>query len=86
MHAPINRPVEALVSFHPDREFPVLRAFRWNSHRYDIRETNSTHRERDGETVFLCYSVSCAEGDFGLRFNTDRCRWILDSIFELDDR
>jgi len=82
MHTSINRPVEALVSFHPDKGFPVLRAFLFDGRRYDVRATNHVYRERDGETIFLCYAVSCPQGDFGLRFNVQKCRWILESVFE----
>ena len=80
----INRPIQAHVTFNPDARRPDLESFDWAHRHYVVDRINQVHRERQGESVVLCYSVSCGPDHFSLRFDTRECRWILESIFDPD--
>ena len=76
----IREPIDTLVIYRRGAPHPLLRAFRWKSRRYDVTETNLVHSQRVGETVFLCYAVSCGDDHFDIRFNTARNQWHLEAI------
>jgi len=80
----INRPIQAHVTFNPDGCRPELDSFEWAHRHYVVDCVNQVHREREGETVFLCYSVSCGLDHFSIRYDTKQCRWILEAIFDPD--
>jgi hypothetical protein len=80
MYRPVEEPIEAVVIYKRGAPHPLLRAFRWRHRRFEVTSTNLVHPEREGETLFLCYAVSCGGDQFRLRLNTRRCLWTLDSI------
>ncbi len=80
MYQLICEPVDAYVLYKRGTAHPIVRAFRWRNRRFDITSTDLVHPEREGQTLFLCYTVSSGKNQFRLRLNTNRCLWILDSI------
>ncbi len=80
MFQEIREPIDALVIYRRGAPHPLLRAFRWKQRRYDVTEINLVHPKRVGETVYLCYAVSCGSDHFEIRFNTDRNQWRLEAI------
>jgi len=80
MFQEIREPIDALVIYRRGAPHPLLRAFRWKQRRYDVTETNLVHPKRVGETVYLCYAVSCGSDHFDIRFNTARNQWRLEAI------
>lgn len=80
MLQPIDEPIDAYVVYQRGAPHPILRAFRWKNRRFDVTATNLVHPEREGQTHFLCYAVSCGKNEFRLRLNTTRCVWVLDAI------
>ena len=80
MFQEIREPIDALVIYRRGAPHPLLRAFRWKQRRYDVTDTNLVHRKRVGETVYLCYAVSCGNDLFDIRFNTTRNQWRLEAM------
>ena len=80
MFQEIREPIDVLVIYRRGAPHPLLRAFRWNQRRYDVTTTNLVHPKRVGETVYLCYAVSCGSDHFDIRFNTTRNQWRLEAI------
>jgi len=76
----INESVDALVIYRRGAPHPLLHAFRWRERRYSISETFFVHRERNGETTDLCYSVGSGSDRFELRLDTGLGRWTLEAI------
>ncbi len=76
----VNEPIDALVIYRRGAPHPLLRAFRWKNHRYDVTSTHLIHREREGETVYLVYSVDCDGGTYVLRHDMGRGRWTLEAL------
>ena len=74
-----NEPIDALVIYRRGAPHPLLRAFRWKNHRYDVTSTNLVHREREGETIYLVYSVDCNGDTYALRLDVQRGRWTLEA-------
>ena len=82
MYQPVNERSDTYVVFKQGSAHPILRAFRWGNRRFDVTSVNLVHPEREGGTLFLCYSVSCGINSFRIRFNTTRCVWTLDAVEE----
>ena len=80
MVQPVNESVDTLVIYRRGAPHPLLRSFRWNQHRYDVTQINLVHSRRVGETVYLCYAVSCGSDHFDIRFNTSRNQWQLETM------
>ncbi len=80
MFQEIREPIDVLVIYRRGAPHPLLRAFRWNQRRYDVTATNLVHPKRVGETVYLCYAVSCGSDHFDIRFNTTRNQWRLEAM------
>ena len=80
MFQEIREPIDTFVIYRRGAPHPLLRAFRWNSRRYDVTAINLVHPQRVGETVYLCYAVSCGSDHFDIRFNTARSQWLLEAI------
>jgi len=80
MYQLIGEPVDAYVLYKHGAAHPIVRAFRWRNRRFDITSTDLVHPEKEGQNLFLCYTVSSGKNQFQLRLNTNRCLWILDSI------
>ena len=80
MNQEIREPIDALVIYRRGAPHPLLQAFRWRKRRYDVTETNLVHPKRVGETVFLCYAVSCGSDHFQIRFDTALNRWRLEAM------
>jgi len=80
MFQSVNESVDALVIYRRGAPHPLLHAFRWRDRRYNVSETFFVHRERDGETTHLCYSVGSGRDRFELRLNTSLGRWMLEAI------
>ena len=80
MYHPISEPIDAYVIYKRGATHPILRAFRWGKRRFDITSTNIVYPEKEGETLFLCYSVSSGRDQFRLRLNTSRSQWTLEEI------
>ncbi len=76
----VGQPVDALVVYRRNQAHPELHSFRWEGRRYEVAETNFVHTEREGETVYLCYSVTSAGDHFHLRLNTRAGRWTLEEM------
>ncbi len=76
----VGQPVDALVIYRRDQSHPELHAFRWAGRRYEVNRTNFIHTEREGETIYLCYSVTSAGDHFHLRLNTRASRWMLEEM------
>lgn len=76
----VNDPIDALVIYRRGAPHPHLEAFRWKRRRYNVTETNLVHRKREGETVVLCYAVSCGSDHFDIRFDTSRNQWRLSGM------
>ncbi len=81
MYQTVDETVDADVVYKKGAPHPLLRAFYWRQRRFDITRINLVHPKRNGETTFLCYSVSCNGNDFRLRLDTKQCRWVLDAIY-----
>lgn len=75
----LNEPIDALVIYRRGAPHPLLRAFRWKNCRYDVTSTHLVHREREGETVYLVYSVDCNGDTYTLRLDVQRGRWTLEA-------
>jgi hypothetical protein len=80
MYQSVEEPIDAYVLYKRGASHPILRSFRWGTRRFDVTATNLVHPEREGQTVFICYAVSCGGNNFRIRLNTNRCLWILDAI------
>ncbi len=80
MYQPVQEPIDAYVIYNRGAPHPLLRAFRWGNRRFDVTATNLVYPERDGETHFFCYSVSCGANQFRIRLNANRCLWTLEAI------
>lgn len=80
MFQPVNQPIDAYVIYKRGKRHPILRAFRWGTRRFDVTAINLVYPEREGETLFLCYAVSCGRDQFHIRLNTNRSLWVLDAI------
>ena len=76
----VNEPIDALVVYRRGAPHPLLRAFRWKNHRYDVTSTHLVHREREGETGYLMYSVDCSGDTYILRHDTGLGRWTLEAL------
>jgi len=76
----VNEPIDALVIYRRGAPHPLLHAFRWNNRRYDVTSIHLVHREREGETVHLVYSVDCHGEMYVLRHDTQRGRWTLEAF------
>ncbi len=76
----VNETIDALVIYRRGAPHPLLHAFRWRDRRYNINETFFVHRERNGETIYLCYSVASGGDRFELRLDTTLGRWTLEAI------
>jgi len=76
----VNEPIDALVVYCSGAPHPLLRAFRWKNRRYDVTSTHLIHQEREGETVYLVYSVDCNGATYILRLDTKRGRWTLEAL------
>ena len=77
---PVNEPIDALVVYRSGAPHPLLRAFRWKNRRYDVTSTHLIHREREGETAYLVYSVDCGGDTYVLRLDTRLGRWTLEAL------
>lgn len=80
MFQDIQEPIDALVIYRRGAPHPLLQAFRWKGRRYNVTEVNLVHPKRVGETVHLCYAVSCGHDQFDIRFDTSRNRWHLEGM------
>ena len=80
MHYPVNEPIDALVIYRCGALHPLIQAFRWRSRRYDVTAIHLVHREREGERVFLLYSVGCRGDTYLLRLDTQRGQWTLEAL------
>jgi hypothetical protein len=80
MFQEIREPIDALVIYRRGAPHPLLQAFRWKGQRYDVTATNLVHPKRVGDTVFLCYAVSCGSDHFDIRFHTGRNQWRLEAM------
>lgn len=80
MYQSVEEQIDAYVLYKRGASHPILRSFRWGTRRFDVTATNLVHPEREGQTVFICYAVSCGGNHFRIRLNTNRCLWILDAI------
>lgn len=80
MFQPVQTPIDAYVIYKRGKPYPILRAFRWGTRRFDVTEINLVYPKREGESLFLCYAVSCGSDQFRLRLNTKRSQWTLDAI------
>lgn len=80
MFQEIREPIDVLVIYRRGAPHPLLQAFRWKGRRYNVTETNLVHSKRIGETVLLCYAVSCGCDHFDIRFHTGRHQWLLEAI------
>jgi hypothetical protein len=76
----VNEPIDALVIYRRGAPHPLLRAFRWKNRRYDVSSTHLVHREREGETACLLYSVECSGDTYVLRLDMERGRWTLETL------
>jgi hypothetical protein len=76
----VNEPIDALVMHRRGAPHPLLRAFRWKNHRYDVTSTHLVHREQEGETVYLVYSADCNGDTYVLRLDVQRGRWTLEAL------
>jgi len=76
----VGQTIDALVVYRREGSHPELRSFRWGGRRYEVAQTNFVHTEREGETVYLCYSVTSAGDHFHVRLNTRASRWTLEEI------
>jgi hypothetical protein len=76
----VGQSIDAFVIYRRDLAHPELRAFRWAGRRYDVSQTNFVHSEREGETLYLCYSVTSAGDHFHLRLDTRAGRWTLEEM------
>lgn len=76
----VNEPIDAVVIYRRGAPHPLLHAFRWKNRRYDITATHLIHREREGEAVYLVYSVGCQQDTYILRLDIGRGRWTLDAL------
>ena len=76
----VNEPIDALVMHRRGAPHPLLRAFRWKNRRYDVTSTHLIHEEREGETVYLVYSVDCNGDTYILRHDLRRGQWTLDAL------
>jgi hypothetical protein len=74
-----NEPIDALVIYRRGAPHPLLRAFRWKNRRYDVTSTHLIHQEREGETVYLVYSVDCSGETYAVRLDMGRGRWTLEA-------
>ena len=75
-----NIPVDALVVYRRRQPHPELYSFSWSARRVDVSRTNLVHAEREGETLYLIYSVSDGKDHFHLRLDTRLGRWTLEEI------
>lgn len=75
-----NIPIDALVVYRRKQTHPDLRSFSWQTRRVDVTRTNLVHTEREGETLYLVYSVSAGKDHFHLRLDTRLGRWTLEEI------
>jgi hypothetical protein len=73
-------PIDALVVYRRTQAHPDLRSFSWPTRRVDVSRTNLVHAEREGETLYLVYSVSAGKDHFHLRLDTRLGRWTLEEI------
>ncbi len=80
MFQPVNETVDTYVIYKKGMAHPLIRAFRWGGRRYDVTAINLVHPEREGNTLYLCYAVSCGRDQFRLRLNTNRSLWTIDAI------
>ena len=80
MFRDVHEPIDALVAYLRGAPHPLLRAFRWDGRRYDVRETHLVHREREGETVYLRYSVDSGGDTYFLRLDTEHAEWTLEAV------
>ncbi len=80
MYQRVAEQIDAYVIYKRGAPHPILRAFRWGERRFDVTATNLVYPEREGETLFLCYSVSAGRDQFRLRLNTNRGLWTLEEI------
>ena len=80
MYQPVTEPIDTYVVYQRGAPHPLLHSFRWRNRRFEVTATNLVYSERDGETRFLCYAVSCGRNQFRIRLNTNRCLWTLDAI------
>jgi hypothetical protein len=80
MFQEIREPIDVLVIYRRGAPHPLLHAFRWKGKRYNVTETNLVHPKRMGETVLLCYAVSCGYDHFDIRFHTGRHQWLLEAM------
>jgi len=76
----VNEPIDALVIYRRGAPHPLLHAFRWKNRQYDVTATHLIHREKEGETVCLVYSVECCEDTYVLRLDVGRGRWTLEAL------
>ena len=76
----VNTPVDALVVYRRSQLHPDLRSFSWRTRRVDISRTPLVHTEREGERLYLIYSVSSGKDHFQVRLDTRLGRWTLEEI------
>lgn len=73
--------VDAVAWFEKETHHPILRSFRWNGCSYRISDINYVHRTQRGQTLYLCYVVSSGSDHFSIRYDTQRCQWMLEAVF-----
>lgn len=84
MLTPVNELIDALVIYRRGAPHPLLHAFRWKGRRYNVTSTHLVHREREGETVYLVYSVDCSGDTYVVRHNMGNGRWTLEALEAVD--
>ncbi len=75
----IQQPIDALVIYRRGAPHPLLRAFRWNNRRFEVTSIHLVHREREGETAYLVYSIDCGGDTYLVRLDVERGQWTLEA-------
>jgi hypothetical protein len=71
-----EHPVDVCAVYREGVAHPLPQALWWNGRRYTVSTIDFVYPEREGETQFVCYFLTCGRTSFRVRLNTQRQRWL----------